>query len=281
MKDRSLLFVPAHRADFVEKAPTRGADIIILDLEDGVPADQKEPARRSVASHHRHLRANGVAAVMVRINPLDNGGREDVAELADLDLAAVMLPKVEKAEDVLRLHHLLTGGETYTPAACPILPLLETPAGVLVAGEVARAGSGRLFGLAFGSEDFAASLNRAPSPRLLAGPAQHVVLAAASVSIAAYGLPGSIGLVADERSFRRSARLAFDLGFAGATCVSPRQVPILNQAFLPSATEQAWARSVLDRASMQAGAFLLDGAMVDPPVVVRARRILDCAGDSL
>jgi citrate lyase subunit beta/citryl-CoA lyase len=270
---RSLLFIPASRPDFAAKAHLTGADAIILDLEDAVPLADKAAARLALPSLHAGLLAHGLSA-WVRINALDKGGEEDLKAIAALPGApVVMLPKVETPQQasaacaVLRAH-----GERVRVAL-----LIETPAGVIRAADLATADEG-ICALAFGSEDFAAALGVAPSPAALAMPAQWVVLAAAAQGLPAFGLPGSLADFADLEGLAHVGEHAASLGFSGALCIHPAQVAVLNRCFSPTPKDIAWAERVLAQAAVQTGgASAVDGRMIDPPVLARAQRIMDRA----
>ena len=268
---RSLLFLPATSPQLLAKATERGADALIVDLEDSVPAERKAEARPMAEAALRTLAARG-AEVLLRVNA-------DPALLAD-DLAAipagmpvtVMLPKVETAAEVAalaaRLDRLGHGGA--------IAALVETPRGVLEAPRIAEAP--RLLALGFGAEDFAASLGLAPSPTGLALPAQSVALAAHARGLACWGLAGSVAETVDMEAFGAVVRMSRQLGFTGSVCIHPRQVPVVNAGFGPTADEIAWARRVVAAAEQARargdGAVLLDGRMIDRPIEERARRWL-------
>lgn len=270
---RTLLFIPASRADFVAKAHLRGADAIILDLEDGVAAHDKPTARSALQEMQAGLAAQGLA-VWVRINPLGCGGETDLEVIARLPRpTTVMLPKTETPDQVQSACDRLAS----LGAAAPFVPLIETPAGVIRAADIAKANAD-VWALAFGSEDFAASLGVAPTEAALAAPAQWVVLAAAAAGLPAFGLPGSLANFADLEPLEQLGGKAAAIGFSGALCIHPAQVAVLNACFSPTARDIEWAGRVLNRPQCEGnGATALDGAMVDPPVIARARRIMDRA----
>jgi citrate lyase subunit beta/citryl-CoA lyase len=265
---RSLLFMPASRPDFVAKAHLRGADAIILDLEDGVAAKDKAAARAALARMHADLTAQGLP-VWVRVNALDHGGREDLDVIAALPEAPiVMLPKVETPTHVQAARDQLQA---------PIVPLIETPAGVIHAAEIAAA-SPDVFALAFGSEDFAAALGVEPTAEALTAPAQWVVLAAAAQGLPAFGLPGSLASFSDIEALSRLAERAAGIGFAGALCIHPTQVAVVNRCFSPTLEQIAWAMRIVGHVSgASGGASALEGQMVDPPILARAQRIIQRA----
>lgn len=260
----SLLFIPADRADFVAKAAGRGVDAVILDLEDAVAPAAKAAARAGLLAQMDRLRTDGVAA-WVRINALVEGGREDIPAALAAGADVLMLPKCSDAATVSEAARLCGPG-------IGLVPLLEDARAVLRAATIAAAP--QVTALAFGSEDMAASLAVEPSPWAMTLPAQLVVLGAAASGLPAYGLPGSIAQFRDIAAFEAVARQAAGLGFAGAMCIHPAQVAALNTAFAPTAEQVAWAEGVLEKAAaMDHGTAAVDGAMIDRPVIERARRL--------
>lgn len=273
---RSLLFLPATAGHLLAKATGRGADALVVDLEDAVPPDRKAAARPMARDAVRRLAERG-AAVVLRVNGDPALWRQDLEDMPLQDLAAVMLPKVETPAQVETLASALAGdaarGGVRTP---PIAALLETPRGVLAAAQVASHPA--LCALGFGAEDYAAALGVPPEPAALAWPAQQVLTCAHAGGLECWGLAASIAVVDDLQAFERSVRAARAMGFTGSVCIHPAQVPVVNRGFSPSAEERAWAARVVaaDEAAHAAGlgAVLLDGRMIDRPIVDRARRWL-------
>jgi citrate lyase subunit beta/citryl-CoA lyase len=155
--------------------------------------------------------------------------------------------------------------------------LLETPRGVLAAAQVASHEA--LCALGFGAEDYAGALGVPPEPAALTWPAHQVLTCAHAYGLACWGLAGSIAVVDDVGGFEQTVRAGRAMGFTGSVCIHPKQVPIVNRGFSPTADERAWAARVVaaDEAARAAGlgAVLLDGRMIDRPIVERARRWLD------
>ncbi|PBB41248.1 CoA ester lyase [Mesorhizobium sp. WSM3866] len=276
---RSLLFVPGHLPKFVDKAHTRGADALVLDLEDAVPWSSKAEARSSLAGSITRLRQQG-ASVLVRVN---NGLR---ALSADLDAAivdgveAVVLPKVESAEWICAVaEEMLTLEQErgLPPGEIRLVLQIETPTALPRLHAIASAHP-RLVAMALGPEDFSASVGGQPIPDLLSAPSLAVLFAARAGGQLPLGFIGSIGDFADLPKFRDTARQARKLGFAGAFAIHPAQVAILNEEFSPPAHELEWARRVVEAEqaarSQHLGAFAVDGKMIDRPVLLRARALL-------
>lgn len=275
---RSLLYVPAHVPRFLAKAPAAGADAIILDLEDSVPAAQKEAARAGLAEAVAACRA-GPASVLVRVNrPLGLAVRDIEAAVA-AGAEGILLPKTMDGGHVRLVAELLD--ELEGPARrCLLLPLIETAAASERMAEIAAASS-RVAGLLCGAEDLAAEIGCAAEDEVIAAIKRRMVVAAAAAGVAAFGTLGSIADFRDPGRLRETVARARRAGFAGASCIHPSVVPILNAGFAPSAEEIALARRQVAAAEAAAregrGACEVDGRMVDEPILRRARRILAAA----
>lgn len=263
---RSWLFVPAARPDRFDKAVASGTDLVILDLEDAVPAEGKAEARAAATAW---LSGGGSAAV--RINPADSEHHDaDVESLVGLaGLRAVLLPMAESVEAVARLRERL-GPDV------ALVPQVETALGVVRAVDLAR--SPGVVRLAFGHLDFAVDIDAAPEPEPMLHARSALVLASRAAGVA-----GPVDSVTtdldDEQATVADAARARALGFTGKLCIHPRQVAAVNAAMSPGEDEVAWARRVLEAgADARGGAARVDGQMVDAPVVARAERIMTRAG---
>ncbi|CCV10431.1 CoA ester lyase [Mesorhizobium sp. STM 4661] len=276
---RSLLFVPTHVPRFVETAHERGADGVILDLEDSVPQDQKGEARRRLPECVAKVGRKG-ASVLVRVN---HGLR---ALAADLDAAviagvdALVLPKTDSAEWVLEIANAVSDLErerNLAPGRIRFLAQIETPGALQRLAAIASAHI-RMIAMALGPEDFSAAVGGTPEFDLLLTPNLSVLFAARAAGLLPLGFIGSIGEFSDTHKLREAAVHARRLGFAGALAIHPTQVAIFNEAFSPSAQELEWAHKVVaaenDAATRGLSAFSLNGKMIDPPVVRRAHEIL-------
>ncbi len=280
MRFRSVLFTPGTRAERVRKALEGGAaDVVVADLEDSVAPGDKAEARVAVAA--TLVDAQAQCACAVRINAWPSA-------LAEADLDAVLpagpelivLPKAEDPAMVEALGARLDAAESelgMEPGSVRLLLILETAAGVLAARELAAC-SDRVAGVAFGAEDLAADagLRRSPSNWEVSVPRAMVALAAAAAGIAAVDMITAD--FRDEERTRREAEEARALGYAGKMCLHPAQVAVVNDAFAPTADEIAWAERVLaavDEAGAGAGGVVVvDGKMVDVPLIEQARRLL-------
>ena len=256
MRLRSLLYVPAHAERFLAKAHERGADAIILDLEDAVPEADRNRARDGLAAAAKSVSRNG-AKVFVRINAGERR-RADAEAAARAGAMGLVVAKAELAE--------------LGSFALPAIAMLEGPGAVLDAREYAKHPG--VMGLLVGSEDLATELGATPTPEVLRTPKLLVHYAARAEGKLSFGLLRSVADYADLPAIEAAGREAREHGFDGATCVHPSVVPILNAAFAPSEAEIAWAERVVAASKSGEGAFTVDGRMVDAPVIARARKIL-------
>lgn len=261
---RSLLYVPADNARFLAGAAARGADWVILDLEDGVAPVSRDAARAGLAEWVPRIAAAGTpAAVRIDSDPARRGA--DVRAAVAAGAAALVVPKASAA--------LLAEVAADAGPACPgIIAIVEDAAALMDLKAIAAAP--RLVGLMVGSEDMALSLGAEPLPEVLHLPKLLTHFAARARGLWSFGLIRSIADLRDDAALADAAAAARRMGFDGATCVHPAAVPVLNAGFLPTAGEVAAARRVVEAATGRAGAFALDGRMVDAPVVERARRTL-------
>jgi citrate lyase subunit beta / citryl-CoA lyase len=277
MLARSFLFVPADRPERFAKALASGAGAVIIDLEDAVAPAAKRSARDALAQWLHGFGGGAAATLLVRTNP---PGSEyfsaDLAMLRDAPprtVAALMLPKAERASALDHAHHASSG--------LPLVALIETAAGFEHLRELTQArGVQRL---AFGSIDFQLDLGIEESEagnELLYFRSQLVLASRLA------GLPppidGVTTALADQALLQRDAQAARRLGFGAKLCIHPQQVAAVNAAFAPSAAEQAWARRVIAATEQSGGAAVaVDGKMVDQPVLLRARAVLGEEGRAL
>jgi citrate lyase subunit beta/citryl-CoA lyase len=277
MRVRSLLYTPGDRGDRLQRAWREGAaDIVCADLEDAVAPQRKAEARRTtleallVVDRSASRRA-------VRTSPW---GTPEF--LADVDAVLegrpdlLVLPKATSAQQVrdAQQHVGRLARERKQPTP-PFVPILETAAGILAAPEIAAVPG--IAAVCFGAEDLAADagLRRTPTNLEVLTARQIVVLACAAA-----GVPAIDMITADFRDLERTAREAVEarsFGFSGKMCVHPAQAVAIHEAFQPTAAEAAWARRVL--AAVEAsgvekgGVIVVDGQMVDVPVIRQAERI--------
>jgi citrate lyase subunit beta/citryl-CoA lyase len=276
---RSRLYAPGNNPRLLVGIELHGADCVLLDLEDSVPPAEKAAARILV----KHLLGaiDFPNEVWVRINSLDLGGREDVAEVVRGRPHGVALPKAESKDDVTALSKELAKAERAVGAPLGstwIMPILETAKGILHAEDIAAADP-RVAVVAFGAEDFTRDVGaRRTSESLLF--ARSMIVAAAKAA----GVQASDTVYADvedEAGLAAEAHLARSLGFDGKGAIHPGQIPALHAAFTPSEGEMDEARKIVAAAeeaeARGIGAIAVGGKMIDRPVLERARRALRLA----
>ncbi len=276
---RSMLFIPAHRDDFVGKASQRGADAYILDLEDSVPEAQKEQARGAVVNAADIVAQNGAAA-LVRINQDLNQATADLEACVHPGVQAIVVPKVVSGSQIQALSNLIDKLEAQRGIVAGhtrLIAQIECVHGLGNLDDIAQS-CDRLLGMSLGSEDFSASAGMEPTPEGLLAPNQAIVFACRRAGILPFGFPASIADYSDIERFRNTIHFARQLGFVGALCIHPSQVAILNDEFAPSDAEIERARALIDAyeqgLSEGKGAVEFEGSMVDAPVVTRARELL-------
>jgi len=260
---RSLLFVPGDRPERFDKALNSGAHRIIIDLEDAVSPERKSAARDGV---HAWLQAGGAA--IVRINGLDTTWCDDDLRLvASFPRASLMVPKADVASVKEATARCATAGGTRE-----IIALLETVAGVMQVRDVAAVDS--VTRMAFGNVDFASDSGMEDVGDVMTAVRTQLVLASRLAGLAA-PVDGVSVAIDDAQLTLQHALRSRSLGFGGKLCIHPKQVACVNDAFLPTAEQLAWARDVLTAFEASGGAAVaLAGKMIDRPVVERARRLL-------
>ena len=280
---RSLLYVPAVASRFVAKAHERGADAIILDLEDSVAEEEKDAARAALAEAVPAV-GRGGATVFVRVNSGPARLRLDLEAACRAGAYGVLLPKTRDPVELQAAAEWLSGVEKAAGReAMRFIPVLEDPGAVMDARAIGTA-TPRNMALLTGGEDLATAMGAEPSPELLFLPKQMVNLAAKAAGLLSYGLLRTVADFRDTAGIAESAQQARALGFDGATCVHPSVVPILNAAFSPTEAELDYARRMIEAnkaaKARGVGAFTFEGKMVDLPVVERARNLLARARSS-
>lgn len=270
---RSLLYVPGNSLKFLEKAGQRGADVVIIDLEDAVPEAEKTRARDMLAETVPMVAAAG-SQVFVRVNMTERL-YEDAVAATKAGADALYLPKVNDVAQLHRLADHLAGFET-DRAPIGFVPLIEDPEGLFEARAIAK--GPRVIALSSGGEDLATSMGAKPTAEVLRQPKLMIHYAAKAAGVLSFGLFRSTVDYTDTVAIRAAGLEARDFGFDGASCIHPAVVPVLNEAFSPTEAELDWARRVIAANAAEAaagrGAFTLDGKFIDAPIVTRAERLL-------
>ncbi len=267
---RSALFVPATRPERIPKALASGADRVIVDLEDAVEEGLKVEAR---ANLRRFLVDTPEARVLVRINAAEHPGHaDDLALCRDhAGVIGLLLPKVESAAQVR--HAAVASGK-------PVWPIVESARGLAALGEIAAAAG--VERLSFGSLDLALDLDLnsgSNAAEQILGHARYALLLQSRLAGLAPPLDGVYPAIQNRAGLVEAVRFARDMGFGGLLCIHPSQVEPIHQTLMPSPAELEWARRVAEAGASGASVFVVDGEMVDAPVLGRARRLLERAGE--
>ncbi len=275
---RSWLYVPADRGDRLQGAPRRGADALIVDLEDAVAPAGKAAARRTVAGWLEARPAGGGGPdIWVRLNADAVG---DDVEVLTSQVAGVVLPKAEPALLASLDQALGAREQTLGVPAGQVagFALVETAVGLRDLHQVATAA--RVVHVGLGEADLAAALRLRPSPdgAELAPLRLQVVVASAAAGIGAPVGPVSTDF-RDLDGLRRSTEALRRQGFGGRTAIHPAQLPVINDVFTPSAEEVAEARELVEAFEAAGSGVITDsaGRMVDVAVVRSAREVLQRA----
>ncbi len=264
---RCLLFVPGERPDRFDKAVAAGADVTCIDLEDAVLADNKSTARRDALDYVAN--AGSSEKLAIRINSLRT--HDAVSDVQSLIAASrrpgwLLIPKTESADEVQLLRHWF--GDTMH-----LLPLIETARGLRNAEAIAAAG---VAGLMFGGFDYADDIGADPSWDTFYPVRSRLVNACAEAGIDCMDVPYLD--VKDADGLLTETRRCKALGMTAKSAIHPAQVQPILQAYSPQPDQVDWARRVIE-AYQQAGdgALLLDGKLIDAPVVKKAERIVAAA----
>ena len=271
---RSFIFSPGLRPEMFPKALASGADIVCVELEDGIAPQDKDAARANTLTMFAKPQAADGVERIVRINCVRSlFGMDDVQSILKTDTPppAIMLPKVMSADEIVWLDDLLTerGHDTRLHV------IIETNAGLKAVHDIAHA-SDRIEALFFGGVDMSAELRCKNSWEALLYARSRVVHAAASVGIDAIDVPFLD--LEDPEGLEQAAIQARDLGFSGKGSIHPKQIPIINRIFTPSDDAVAHARRVIN-AFEEAGTGLvvIDGKLIEKPVLREMHRLLAIA----
>ena len=261
----TYLFVPGNRPERFARAFASSADAIILDLEDAVVANDKVSARDNVA---RWMASTPQARdrTLLRVNAVRTEWfHADLDLLRSTGTRVAMLPKADSAEEVALVRAALVDDGS-------VVPLIETARGVWDARDIA--GAPGVQRLAFGTLDYAVDVGLSGDERGLAYPATRISIASRCAGIAS-PVAGVTAVLDDEAALQADLAFARAHGFGAKLCIHPSQLAAVRAAFVPTDAELAWARRVLSAVEHGPGAIQLDGAMIDAPLVARARAIVD------
>lgn len=284
---RSWLYAPGNNPKLLERVFSAGADAVILDLEDAVPSEEKKRARDLVRDVVRARAGRPGPTLFVRINHPETGlGEADLHAAVGAGLDGLRVPKVESAETVRQVDDWISQAEVRNglePGSIALVCNVESAAGVWRADAIAAARP-RVLALAFGGVDFGRDIGAMIGPDAVETlyARSHLVLASRVAGVRP-PIDGVYTQLADEAGLERTTQQARALGFFGRSAIHPRQVPVINRIFTPTADELSWARQVIEaaRSAEQAarkGALqLATGEFVDVAVVRRAEALVQLA----
>lgn len=276
---RSKLFVPGARPELFGKALASAADAISIDLEDAVVESRKGEARDAVAEFLSSSESHSFEkSIIVRVNAVATAHfSADVRAIAASSLALVNLPKVESALEIDSAVAVIDRAfaDTGLRSTLGILANIESPKGLRNAAEIAA--HPRVAGLQLGYADLFGPFGiERRDPQHVHSVMFAVRMAAAEAGVFAYD--GAFADIKDADGFRAEAGMARRLGFLGKSCIHPSQVALANEVFRPGDAEIQQAQRLLAAARQAtengAGAFLLDGRMIDTPDIRRAEQIV-------
>ena len=283
---RSKLFVPGCRPELFPKALASQADGLSFDLEDAVPESGKAEARRLVGQALQSPEfAASTKIMIVRVNGLTSSHfNADLAAVVGPNIDLLNLPKVESAGDVRIAAKALALLEAERGLTRPIgiLANIESPRGLRFAAEIASAHP-RVAGLQLGFADLFEPLGIDRTDVAAVHQIQLAMrLAAGEAGI--WACDAAYGAIKNPEGYRAEAVAARRLGYLGKTCIHPSQVALANEIFCPTEAEISFARRVVEAAERAeqtgAGAFTVDGRMIDAPFIKRARAVIAIAGQS-
>ncbi|GEP60886.1 HpcH/HpaI aldolase/citrate lyase family protein [Reyranella soli] len=276
---RSILYVPGNVPKFIDKAHERGADCILVDLEDSVTVAEKPTARAMLPETMKKV-VRGGADVAVRINRPMRLAIPDIEAAVRPGLAALFITKTEGVQHLRLLDEAVS--ELERERGMPVGSvgfgaMIEHPRALAELNDIAERGP-RVIAMMLGGEDFALETGSIPSDESLELPKRLVAFAAQAHGVAMIGILGTVADYSDPAAYKKSAERAQRFGFSGGTCVHPGLVQALNEAFTPSAEDVAYARKLIaadEKAAAEGrGSFTVDGKMIDIPVIDRARRLI-------
>ena len=275
---RSLLFVPVLEERFIAKAANSGADAVVLDLEASIADARKADARAALPEAAARLASK--IDVTVRINPLWLEAIRDLEACMCEGISAIHLARCNGPEEVIAVDRLITelerdrGLNGPTPS---LIAMLESPGAVENAQAIAQA-SPRMAGLTLGVEDYATEMGVTANDTLLRTAAFQVIQTAKAARLEPILVPTSMADFRNLEALENAAQFSRNLGATGGYAVHPAQIEVLNRVFAPTEMERDWARQVLatsESAKKDGKAvFLLDGQMIDLPLITRAQKIL-------
>ncbi len=279
---RALLYMPGDDRHKIEKALTLGVDSICMDMEDGTAFSRKAEARAVIAKALQEL-GFGNSEKLARINSVGSGlEKDDIQAVLPFHPDGIVIPKLEEPGQIQWAHEIIEAAELkygWPVNSVRLLVGVETASGILNLKEIAS--HPRLDALIFGGEDFAASVGATRTP----GATELLYARLATLTVAAASGLQAIDMVTigfkDPELVRAEALAGARLGFSGKQIIHPAQVAPVQEAFTPDDEAIAYARRIVEtfeaNQAKGAGAYDLDGKMIDMPLVRNARKVLDRA----
>ena len=276
---RSILYVPGNVPKFIDKAHERGADCVLVDLEDSVTLAEKPTARAMLPETMKKVAQSG-ADVAVRINRPLRLAIPDIEAAVRPGLSALFITKTEGVQHLKLLDEAVSELERergMSVGSVGFGAMIEHPRAMAHIDDIAEHGP-RVIAMMLGGEDFALETGSIPSDESLELPKRLVAFAAQAHDVPMIGILGTVADYTDPVAYKKSAERARRFGFSGGTCVHPGLVQALNEAFTPDAKEVVYAQKLIaadERATAEGrGSFSVDGKMIDIPVIERARRLI-------
>ncbi len=276
---RSILYVPGNVPKFIDKAHERGADCVLVDLEDSVQPAQKSEARAMLGATIKTV-AQGDADVAVRINRPLRLAIPDLEAAVQAGVSALFITKTESVQHLRLLDEVVSDLEKERGLKVGSIgfgAMIEHPRALSQIHDIAEHGP-RLIGMMLGGEDFALATGSIPGDETLELPKRLVAFAAQAHDVPMIGILGTVADYSDPAAYRASAERARRFGFSGGTCIHPGLVTALNEAFTPKDEDVAYAQKLIQADAKAAaggrGSFQVDGKMIDIPVIERARKLI-------
>ena len=280
---RSLLFVPGNRSDMLEKASTADTDILVPDMEDSVPDNEKSNARSLISEKLETLSGKN-QSIVPRVNALDTGLTfDDIHAVVNSKTYGISVGKIESSWDIKEVSKILSQieSEKSVELGSPkIIAWIESASAIVNVSSIASA-SDRMLGIAFGGEDFTndMGIQRSETGIEILYPRSVVAVAAKAAGITAIDTP--YVNFRDNDGLEQEIKSVLPLGFKAKFAIHPGQLQSINNLFSPSEEAIEYAKKVIEvfeeAERNGSGATSLDGKMIDVPVVKRARNLLELA----
>tara|TARA_B100001142_G_scaffold322234_1_gene370145 strand:- start:469 stop:1341 length:873 start_codon:yes stop_codon:yes gene_type:complete len=280
---RSLLFVPGNRSDMLEKASTADTDILVPDMEDSVPDNEKSNARSLISEKLETLSGKN-QSIVPRVNALDTGLTfDDIHAVVNSKTYGISVGKIESSWDIKEVSKILSQIESEKSVelgSTKIIAWIESASAIVNVSSIASA-SDRMLGIAFGGEDFTndMGIQRSETGIEILYPRSVVAVAAKAAGITAIDTP--YVNFRDNDGLEQEIKSVLPLGFKAKFAIHPGQLQSINNLFSPSEEAIEYAKKVIEvfeeAERNGSGATSLDGKMIDVPVVKRARNLLELA----